>query len=151
MRKNWGEFTGVYESKSEAKRLWDFDRPDDKVIYVNPRKSIKDNAVEQLERKLKRYGELVEIYGPGHLLMSIHSPPGSTRETRIAVENAIVARLSLFEFDTECPFQSIWLGCRYPKSWENRKEDLEDVFYDPEGTRALIFLKCIWDRTKILQ
>lgn len=151
MRMSWGELTGVYESKSEAKRLWDVDRIGGTEIYVNPTKSIIKNAEEQLDVKLSKYGELVELYGPGHLLMLLHSPMALHSGTRIAVEKAIVDRMYQLQFGAKCPFQSIWLGSYFPDLCDEIHEDQKYVIHDSEETEKLIFLKCIWDRSKILQ
>ena len=141
----WGEVTGTYYDSIEARWLWRAETANGGRIYWEPNAVMGSKARELVERKRKKYHELVERRGRGHLLVLLHSPLTS-RSTRVNAEEALLDLLKTGSSQDFDPFETVWLGYRLPITSPDEREDPQHAFLDdPDGDR-FNFLKCIWTR-----
>ena len=143
----WGELAGTYYNSNEAGWLWGAQTGKGKRggIYWEPDAVVGTKARELVERKSKKYAQLVQRRGLGHLLTLLHSPLTS-RSTRIEAEGRIRELLESTPSLESVPFETVWLGYRLPNTTTDEQEDPRDVFQDPTDKERFNFLKCIWTR-----
>lgn len=142
----WGEVTGAYYSPNDAKWLWDTESISDGREYCNPDSHIAESARASVERKLKKYGELVQQQGRGHLLVLLNSPL-TTRTTRVKSEMSILGLLESRPTSISGPFESIWLGYLLPHTSPEESEDPSYAFRESPDSQRFNFIKCIWYRS----
>ena len=104
----WGEITGVYLDE-EAKWLWDDEHKRVGGFWCEPDAVLGIKAREQVERKRKKYLELAQQRGPGHLLVLLLSRL-TTRNTRVEVESRLRELLESAPGLDSDPFETMWLG-----------------------------------------
>ena len=139
---SWGEVTGTYYDSNEAGWLWG-SVPGNRGGYREPDAVLGIRARDLVERKRKKYHELVQRRGRGYLQVLLHSPL-TTRSTRVEAEEAIRDMLETGPSAEFEPFETVWLGYRLPWTIPEEKEDPKYAFRDvPDGDR-FNFLKCIW-------
>lgn len=145
----WGEVTGAYYSRSEAKWLWG-GRPGNREGggYWEPDAVLGIKARGLVDRKRKKYLELAQRRGPGHLLILLHSPL-TTRSTRAEAERCVRELLESPPSSDLDTFETVWLGYRLPWTTPDEQEDLLYVFRDPTDKKRFNFLKCIWTRSDL--
>ena len=141
----WGEVTGTYYDSNEAKQLWGPEPGIGGGGYWEPDAVMGEKARELVERKRRKYRELVKRRGRGHLLVLLHSPL-TTRSTRVNAEEAILDVLETGSNQHFDPFESVWLGYRLPITCPDEQEDPQHAYRDELGGHRLNFLKCIWTR-----
>ena len=142
----WGEVTGPYYNSKEAKWLWGAGpRNGEGSGYWKPDAVLGIKARELVKGKRKKYLELAQRRGPGHLLVLLHSPL-TTRSTRVEAEGYIRELLeSAPSLDLD-PFETVWLGYRLPCTTPDEQEDLQYVFRDQTDGERFNFMKCIWTK-----
>ena len=139
----WGEVTGVYYNRHEAKWLWgDIRRAGG---YWNPDARSGRAARDRVECKLKKCSTLAQRRGRGHLLVLLHSPL-TTRSTRVEAERCMRELLVSAPCSDSEPFETVWLGYRLPWTTPHEQEDPQHVFLDQTGAERFNFIKCIWIR-----
>lgn len=143
----WGEITGAYYSPDDAKWLWDTQSVSGGRTYCDPDSQIAESARASVERKLVKYGELVQQQGRGHLLALLNSPL-TTRSTRIESEEYILDMLGSRPRSALGPFKSIWLGCLLPQTWPEEPVEPKYAFRESPDSPRLNFIKCIWIRSE---
>ena len=142
---SWGEVTGAYYDSNEAKWLWGTEPKNKGGIYWEPDALMGVRARDLVEHKRKKYRELAQRRGPGHLLVLLNSPL-TTRNTRVKAEESILDLLKTGpdpEFD---PFKTVWLGYRLPYTSPEEQEDPQYAFRDALDGERFNFMKCIWNR-----
>lgn len=142
----WGEVTGAYYSPNDAKWLWDTESASGGREYCNPDSYMAESARASVERKLKKYAELVQQQGRGHLLVLLNSPL-TTRSTRAKSEESILSLLKSRPTSTSGPFESIWLGYLLPHTSLEESEDPIYAFRESPDSSRCNFIKCIWNRS----
>ena len=141
---SWGEITGTYYDSNEAKWLWGAEDGNRSRGYVEPDAVMGEGARTLVERKSKKYSDLVRRRGQGHLLVLLHSP-STTRSTRVRAEESILDLLETGPHLELDPFETLWLGYRLPWTIPEEMEDPKYAFLDVDGGRYN-FLKCISNR-----
>ena len=139
----WGEVTAVYCNSNEAKRLWD--GSGGSGGYWEPDAVLGSRARAQVERKCKKYRELAQRRGPGHLLVLLLSPLTS-RSTRVEAEGRVRELLRSAPSMDSDPFETVWLGYRLPLTTPDEQEDPQHAFQDETVAERFNFIKCIWTR-----
>ena len=143
----WGELTGTYYNSNEAEWLWGAQTGKEKRGggYWEPDAVLGIKARELVECKSKKYLQLAQRRGPGHLLILLHSPLTS-RSTRVEAEGCIRELLQSTPSLNSGPFETVWLGYRLPYTTADEQEDPQYVFQDPTDRERFNFMKCIWTR-----
>lgn len=142
---SWGEITAGYINDDEPKWWWSKTPKDAGQAYHEPDAVIGAKARDCVERKRRKYCELVRQRGRGHLLVVLRSPLTS-RGARIEAENAIQDVLET-EPRPECdPFNTVWLGYWLPDTSPEEEEDPKYAFREAPNSERFNFFKCIWVR-----
>ena len=140
---SWGELTGSYYDRQEAKWLWGSESGNAGRLYFEPDAIMGTRARDLLQRKRDKYEGLVRRRGPGHLLVLMHSPLTS-RSTRVAAEESMLALLVTESHPAFDPFETVWLGYRLGITSQAEQEDPQYAFRDASDGERFNFLKCIW-------
>ena len=139
---SWGEVSGTYYDAAEAKWLWGSESKDAARLYFEPDAMMAACAGDRVARKRGKYESLVRRYGRGHLLVLLHSPL-TTRSTRIAAEESILALMESGPPPTFDPFETVWLGYQLGMTTRREQEHPEYAFRDAPDSDRFNFLKCI--------
>ena len=140
---SWGEVTGAYHDATEAEWLWGSESKDAARLYFGPNAMMAARARERVERKRGMYESLVRRYGRGHLLVLLHSL-STTRSTRVAAEESILALMETGPPPNLAPFETVWLGYQLGITTRREEEHPEYAFRDAPDSNRVNFLKCIW-------
>ena len=140
---SWGEVTGTYYDAQEAKLLWSRESGNSDRLYFEPDAIIGARARNRLQRKRDKYEGLVRRRGCGHLLVLLHSRL-TTRSTRVAAEESMLALLETESHRAFDPFATVWLGYRLGIALLADQEDPQYAFRDASDGEGFNFLKCIW-------
>ena len=142
----WGEVTGAYYSRNDAKWLWGTESNSGGRAYYGPDSHIAESARDSVRSKLQKYEKLVEQQGRGHLLVLLLSPL-TTRSTRAKAEHSILKVLDGRPRSNSGPFETIWLGYHLPHTDPQESEDPRHAFLESPDSRRFNFFKCIWIRS----
>lgn len=142
----WGEITGAYNSPNDAEWLWDIESTSGDREYLNPDSDMAESAQGSVERKLEKYGDLVQHRGRGHLLVLLLSPL-TTRSTRASAEQSILDLLQSHAHSISGPFETIWLAYNLPYTSLEESENPKHAFRESSDSHRFNFIKCIWNRS----